>query len=120
MGALPSAHAAAELFGSAEGTLTGTDRQRIGCFARADGGFGSLAAVKLMLSSDPVLLAGWVHYLAFDLLIGRWIAFDAVKKGISQWFVAPCLFLTLMAGPVGFLLYSVFKGGMKKTISWEE
>ena len=35
------------------------------------GGFGSLAAVRRLFDDPAVLLAGWVHYLAFDLFIGR-------------------------------------------------
>ena len=72
-----------------------------------EGGFGSLEDVMIIFQNPKAVLAGWVHYLVFDLLTGRWIALDAVKNGISKWFVAPCLFFTLMLGPVGFLLYSI-------------
>ena len=41
------------------------------------GGFGSIAEVRALFMSDPVLVAGWVHYLAFDLFIGTWIAVEA-------------------------------------------
>ena len=43
-------------------------------FFTAEGGFGSLADVRALFASDPLLLAGWVHYLAFDLLIGCFVA----------------------------------------------
>ena len=33
------------------------------------GGLGSLAA---LFSNPWLLLAGWIHYLAFDLFIGSW------------------------------------------------
>jgi hypothetical protein len=36
------------------------------------GGFSSLAAVAALFSNPWLLLAGWVHYLAFDLFIGSW------------------------------------------------
>ncbi len=74
-----------------------------------EGGFGSLEEVMILFKNPKAVLAGWVHYLVFDLLTGRWIALDAVKNGISKWFVAPCLFFTLMLGPVGFLLYTILK-----------
>ena len=40
-------------------------------------GFDTLAGVRLLLSTPEALLAGWVHYLAFDLFIGAWQAEDA-------------------------------------------
>jgi hypothetical protein len=69
------------------------------------GGFGSLADVALLFSSEWVLLAGWVHYLAFDLFIGSWETRDAARHGIPHLLVIPCLVLTFLFGPVGLLLY---------------
>ena len=74
-----------------------------------EGGFGSLEDVMLLFKNPKAVLAGCIHYLVFDLLTGRWIALDAVKNGISKWFIGPCLFLTFMLGPVGFLLYTILK-----------
>ena len=73
--------------------------------ASDDGGFGSLAEVKALFGVDALLLAGWIHYLAFDLFVGAWIVRDAQEEWISHWLVLPCLFFTLMAGPFGLLLY---------------
>ena len=73
--------------------------------ASDDGGFGSLAQVKALFGVDALLLAGWIHYLAFDLFVGAWIVRDAQEEWISHWLVLPCLFFTLMAGPFGLLLY---------------
>ena len=53
------------------------------------------------------LLAGWVHYLAFDLFVGTWETRDAVARGISRWILAPCLLLTFLFGPIGWLAYHV-------------
>ena len=77
--------------------------------ASEDGGFGSLAEVKALFGVDALLLAGWIHYLAFDLFVGAWIVRDAQKEWISHWLVLPCLFFTLMAGPFGLLLYLVLR-----------
>jgi hypothetical protein len=46
-----------------------------------------------------------VHYLAFDLFVGSWEVRDSRVHGIPHWFVLPCLFLTFMFGPAGWLLY---------------
>ncbi len=69
------------------------------------GGFGTLAEVKALLSSDPVLLGGWIHYLAFDLFIGTWIAERSDRLGLSRVVQAPVLLTTFMFGPIGLLLH---------------
>ena len=56
-----------------------------------------------------MLPLGWIHYLAFDLMVGRWIVKDSIDEHISHVLVVPCLILTLMAGPVGWLLYCLVR-----------
>lgn len=73
------------------------------------GGFGSLAEVKNLFANDFVLLGGWVHYLAFDLLVGTWIVNNAQQSGVRHWLLIPCLIFTFMLGPTGFLLYQLIK-----------
>ncbi len=72
---------------------------------RGEGDFSSLAGVTALFSDPWVLLAGWVHYLAFDLLTGAWETRDAARRGIPHWMVVPCLLLTFTLGPAGWLLY---------------
>ncbi len=74
-------------------------------FAGSDGGFDSLAGVQRLFADPWLLLAGWIHYLAFDLLTGVWETRDAARRGVPHWMVIPCLLLTFMFGPVGWLLY---------------
>ena len=73
--------------------------------APAEGGFGTLEAVKALFGVDALLLAGWIHYLAFDLFVGAWIVRDSQTHQINHFLILPCLFLTLMAGPLGLMLY---------------
>jgi hypothetical protein len=70
------------------------------------GGFSSLQAVMDLFTTPGVALAGWLHYLAFDLFVGTWIARTAREEGISHGFVLPCLLLTFLFGPAGFLAFS--------------
>ena len=74
-------------------------------WAGSSGGFSSVAGVAALFSDPWLLVAGWLHYLAFDLLVGRWEAQDAASRGLSPWLTAPCLLLTFMFGPAGWLLY---------------
>jgi len=71
----------------------------------SDGGFSSLAAVRALFESPEALLAGWTHYLAFDLFIGGWEVRDAQRRGIPHLLLVPALVLTFLAGPGGLLLY---------------
>ena len=75
----------------------------------AEGGFGSLQDVRTLFQNPHLLLAGWLHYLAFDLFIGSWEVRDAQRSQISHWLVAPCLLLTFWFGPVGLLCYLVVR-----------
>ncbi len=74
-------------------------------FPGAEGGFGSINAVRTLFQSDPLLVAGWIHYLAFDLFVGGWIVRDAQARGIAHWLVLPFLPLTFLFGPMGLLAY---------------
>ncbi|MDC0717419.1 ABA4-like family protein [Nannocystis bainbridge] len=67
--------------------------------------FNSLEGVMRLFQNPWVMLAGWVHYLAFDLWVGAWIGRDAAARGSSRLLVVPCQVLTLMLGPVGLLVY---------------
>ncbi|WP_020179982.1 abscisic acid-deficient protein Aba4 family protein [Methylopila sp. M107] len=81
------------------------------------GGFGSIAEVRQLFADDHALTAGWIHYLAFDLIVGTLIARDAARSGVSAVFVVPALALTFLFGPAGFLAYFVVrlaKGGFWK------
>lgn len=83
------------------------------------GGFGSLDAVRLLFEDPRVLLAGWIHYLAFDLFVGAWEARDARDLGISRWLLLPCLASTFLAGPLGLLLYLALRGATRRRLSTE-
>ncbi len=81
------------------------------------GGFGSLKEVASLFANPWMLLAGWVHYLAFDLFVGAWEVQDAAKNAVSHLLVIPCLLLTFLFGPIGLLSYFavravVLRGGV--------
>ena len=70
-----------------------------------EGGFGSLDDVAALFRDRWALLAGWVHYLCFDMWTGAWEVRDAQRRGVPHGLLVPCLLLTFMVGPVGLLLY---------------
>ena len=69
----------------------------------------SLAGVMALFDSPGGATIGWIHYLAFDLFVGTWISRNADAHKISRWFQIPILFFTLMAGPIGLLLYLLLR-----------
>jgi hypothetical protein len=77
--------------------------------SEGDGGFGSLAEVMDLFSNPNAMMAGWVHFLAFELLIGAWRCRTARRDGMRFWLVAPCLPLTFLFGPAGFLTFSTVR-----------
>jgi hypothetical protein len=91
----------------------------IAVLPRAEGSFQTLRGVSMLFSNPWLLVAGWLHYLAFDLLTGTWEARDAVRRGVPRWLLVPCLFLTLMFGPTGWLLYMLIRTRYGSTMaSW--
>jgi hypothetical protein len=65
--------------------------------------------MKPFFFSDLGFLIIWSHYIIIDLLLGYYITKDAFTSNIPHLFISPCLFLTLMAAPIGFLSYMLMK-----------
>ena len=80
----------------------------------AEGGFGSIAEVRALFASDPVLVAGWVHYLAFDLFVGACALRQARQIGIPHLMMIPILFAIFMLGPLGLALFFAAKSVRQK------
>lgn len=87
---------------------------------RGEGGFGSLAEVQALFGVPGVLVAGWVHYLAFDLFVGTWIAQRAAALELPHWQVVPVLLLTFLFGPAGWLAFVLLRSLRRpSTLTWQ-
>lgn len=83
--------------------------------------FGSLSSVMKLFTEENAVLAGWIHYLAFDLLVGMWILDQNKNLRIHQLLIAPCLFGTFMFGPIGFLLFTIIRAiKLKQSTSYSK
>lgn len=71
--------------------------------------FSTLAGLTSLFNNPTAFLAGWIHYLAFDLMVGLYIAKNADQYGINRFLLIPCLLFTFMLGPVGLLLYFIIR-----------
>jgi hypothetical protein len=75
----------------------------------SSGGFNTLHDVTELFSHQWLLLAGWIHYLAFDLVVGTWEVRDAHASGVPHPLLVPCLLLTFFFGPAGLLTYLILR-----------
>lgn len=74
----------------------------------------SLADLGALLSTPQGVTIGWLHFLAFDLFVGRWALFDSIKRGVPWYLTSIALVFTLLFGPFGFLLYFVMRMGFSR------
>lgn len=73
--------------------------------------FSSFEGVKSLFANggEAAMLAGWIHYLAFDLVAGTAVLQDAQAKKIAHGWVVIPLFFCFMLGPTGFFLYWIIR-----------
>lgn len=83
-------------------------------WSSSEGGFGSLPDVMRLFDMPQIALAGWVHFLAFDLFVGAWIAGAARTAGLPFMLVLPCLALTFLFGPAGLLAYFILQAALRR------
>ena len=82
-------------------------------WAPSAGGFDSLRSVEQLFQSRWLLLAGWTHYLAFDLLLGAWQVRTARREGMAHLTLLPCLLATFLFGPAGYLLFQLQRASLR-------
>jgi hypothetical protein len=73
-------------------------------------GFATLPELMNTFSAPTAVVAGWAHYLVFDLFVGSWEARDSQRIGLHHLAVAPCILVTFLVGPIGLLLYLMVRG----------
>ena len=80
---------------------------------RGEGGFDSIEQVRALFDVPGALVAGWLHYLAFDLFVGTWIAARSAQLGLPHGLVMPLLLLTFMFGPLGLLAFVLLRAALR-------
>lgn len=81
------------------------------------GNLTTLAGVMRLFDTPGGATLGWIHYLAFDLFVGMWIARDADQKGFSRIAQFPFLLLTLIVGPAGLLAWLTLRERRARTLA---
>src|SRR5262245_54220464 len=84
-------------------------------WSRAEGGFDNLPNVMRLFTKPEMALAGWIHYLASDPFIGSWEVRAARSERIPFLIVLPCLLLTFLLGPAGYLTFTGLRAARAMT-----
>ena len=63
----------------------------------------------MKFATETFLLTFWIHFVAINFFLGSWISRDSIKYGIPKKISFIPLLLVYFAGPVGLLLYWVFR-----------
>lgn len=77
-------------------------------------GFGSIPAVRALFADDRLLVAGWLHYLAFDLVVGTWLVGAGRQAGVPRLLLLICMPFTFLFGPAGWI------GGIILIATWRK
>jgi thiosulfate reductase cytochrome b subunit len=83
----------------------------------AEGGFDSLENVRKLFASPWLLTAGWLHYLAFDLMIGSHIARRAEEEAMPRFILVLILPVTFLFGPMGYLAFELLRPALRRSIT---
>ena len=76
-----------------------------------------LPTISALLGTPEGATIAWAHFLAFDLFVGRWVYLDGRERVVSAWVTSPILILTLLAGPLGFLLHLAARRRFGRAVS---
>lgn len=87
----------------------------ISFFGQGEGDFSTLSGLTQFFSNEDLVLVGWLHYLAIDLIVGSWEYKDSQAFQINRYVVVSCLLLTLLACPFGFLIYLMVRKWYSRT-----
>ena len=68
-----------------------------------------LGTIAALLGTPAGATIGWIHFLAFDLFVGRWAYLDSRQRRLHPVLASITLFFILMFGPLGFMLYLIMR-----------
>jgi len=69
----------------------------------------SIDNLYTIFATESFLLLFWIHFLALSLFLGSWVSRDAIKYSIPKKIVVFPLILIYFTGPVGLVLYWLFR-----------
>jgi hypothetical protein len=78
--------------------------------------FSTLGGVKALFADESAVVAGWAHYLVFDLFVGSYIVQRGISTQTPRWMYTLCLPFTFMFGPLGLLLFGIMQFARRENI----
>ena len=69
----------------------------------------SLDDLYTVFATENFLLIFWIHFLVLNLFLGSWVSRDAVKYNKTRGLVFIPLVLIYLTGPLGVVLYWIFR-----------
>lgn len=80
----------------------------------------SLDSLYTLFATETFLLVFWLHFTAINIFVGSWLSKDALKYGISKKIVFVPLLLIYFSGPVGLVIYWMFRIFYARKIGFHE
>lgn len=82
-------------------------------FFVSDNPFQNIIDIKSLMMNEVLVLAGLMHLIVFNLLVGAWICEEAYETGMHPRIRDGILFTTSLLGPLGYLLFLFVRKRMK-------
>ena len=73
-----------------------------------------------LFATESFLLVFWIHFLSLNLFLGSWISRDGIKYNMPRSLVAIPLILIYFTGPVGLVLYWLFRVFYAKRLGFHD
>ena len=71
--------------------------------------FSTTEGLSRMFAESTSVLAGWAHFIVFDLWTARYFVLDSGRANIPHLAVVPCILGCMFFGPLGLLTYVTVK-----------
>ena len=71
--------------------------------------FTTVEGLSKAMGTKEGALGAWAHALALDLFTGAWIYRQCRRLAAPAWVRVPLLLFTLMTGPLGLLLFFIWR-----------
>jgi Domain of unknown function (DUF4281) len=69
----------------------------------------SLTGLRDAMADGGAATLVWVHIIAFDLFVGRWMYLESQRSRVHPLVMAPVLVVTILFAPIGFLVFLVVR-----------
>jgi len=80
----------------------------------------SLDNLYTVFATEVFLLVFWMHFVTVNLFLGCWVSRDGVKYNIPRRLVVMPLILIYLTGPLGIVMYWIFRVFYAKRLGFHD